>query len=362
MYSTVLLPKMLHSASGAGSRNASSTTITQITRVLSVAFFLLSFSSITFARSTPDAVGEILQQSFIWPDWVPDPTGAQAYIAFRQNFTISEAPSTALLHIFADSRYMLWLNGAYILRGPCRFNPKSPEYDSVDISNRLLVGSNSLVVLSHHYGAGVINGRIMSHVPGLTALLVADNATVLQTSPSWLCTNQTEYLPSPQAWSSIPDVIDARMPVQGWTQSSYDASSWGTAAAVNGSLWGPLLPRSIPLTLETPIPLALLTLMPSGAPLVDSLPLTLSAGQSVVVNLSRMAMVYASLALEATAAGSTLTLDYALRYVNGQPAETYGSGSSFTTRTGLQQLFGGDQWCSHYMIIRVEVRLPSEIS
>jgi alpha-L-rhamnosidase len=305
-----------------------------------------------------DPIGTLLQQSFIWPDWIPDPLNAQAYIAFRQNFTVSVAPSSALLHLFADSRYMLWINGAYVLRGPCRFNPKRPEYDTVDVTGLIVSGSNSLVALAHHYGAGVINGRIMSHAPGLTALLVSDGVTVLQTSPAWRCTNETEYGPSPGAWSSIPDNIDARAPVQGWTAPAYDDSSWGTAAPVNGSAWGALYPRAMPLVAETPLLLSDLTLLPAGTPLAASLPLTLSAGQSVVVNFGRMVMVYADLALDAPAAGAVLNLDYALRYVDGSPRETYGTGSTLTTRAGPQRLFGADQWCSHYMIISVQVGCP----
>lgn len=96
--------------------------------VATLAFVLLAAPS--YAQAPPDPIAAALQQSFIWPDWVPDPTEAQAYIAFRQNFTIDAAPSSALLHIFADSRYWLWVNGNYILRGPCRFNPKRPEYDT----------------------------------------------------------------------------------------------------------------------------------------------------------------------------------------------------------------------------------------
>lgn len=251
---------------------------------------------------------------------------------------------------------------------------------AVDITELVSVGANSLVVLAHHYGAGVINGRIMSHIPGLTSLLVADNVTVLQTAPSWRCTNETEYLPSPGAWSSIPDVIDARAPVQGWTAPSYDDSAWGVAAPVDGTTWGDLFPRAMPLAAETALPLSDLTLMPAGPPLAAALPLTLAAGQSAVIDLGSMAMVYADLALWAPAAGAVLNLDYALRFVDGSPRETYGAGSTLTTRAGAQRLFGGgmweassycraarlhapcfspaDQWCSHYMIISVQVHSP----
>lgn len=190
----------------------------------------------------------------------------------------------------------------------------------------------------------------------VTALLISDNTTVLQTAPGWRCSNGTEYLPSPVAWSSIPDVLDARAPVQGWTAPGYDDSAWGVAAPVDGSTWGPLFARAMPLAVEAPLPLASLAVMPAGTPLAASLPLTLSTGQSVVIDLGRMAMVYADLELTAPAAGAVLNLDYALRFVDGTPRETYGAGSTLTTRAGPQRLFGGDQWCSHYMIISVQVR------
>lgn len=94
---------------------------------------------------------------------------------------------------------------------------------------------------------------------------------------------------------------------------------------------------------------------PSGTPLAAALPLTLVAGQSIVVDLGRMAMVYADIELYAPSAGAVLNLDYALRYVHGTPHETYGAGSTLTTRAGSQRLFGGDQWASHYMIVNVQV-------
>ena len=59
---------------------------------------------------------------------------AQAYAGFRRTFSLAAAPATALLHIFADSRYVLYVNGVTASRGPCRFDPRSPDYDSVDVA------------------------------------------------------------------------------------------------------------------------------------------------------------------------------------------------------------------------------------
>ena len=103
--------------------------------------------------------------------WAPSaPPGKQAYVAFRKTFSLDQVPSAATLHLFADSRYILWVNGRYVVRGPCRFDPKRPEYDTVDVRPWLQSGKNVLAVLVHHYAGGE-NGRTMNHVPCLTAQL-----------------------------------------------------------------------------------------------------------------------------------------------------------------------------------------------
>lgn len=291
-------------------------------------------------------MGQSLQKAMIWsPSALP---GKQAYVAFRKSFALQAAPASATLHLFADSRYILWVNGTYVLRGPCRFNPKRPEYDSVDLGPFLKEGTNILVALVHHY-AGAINGRIMQHTPGFTARLDVADKEVLRTDVSWRCSRNTEYRPSPSAWSSIPDVIDGRLNLGDWTALGFDNTSWEHATTVDGGKWGALQSRDIPLPRETT--LAGMKLLPSGQDFTSALPLELSTGKEVVVNLGRMAMAYAVVDLEAEE-GSVLQIQYALRYVNGKPTETYGVGTTYTARGGRQCFIAGDQWCSHYMTVK----------
>jgi len=82
-----------------------------------------------------DSVGESLQKSMIWLGLPAEEAGKPICAAFRKQFEIAQTPAEATLHIFADSRYILWINGKYVLRGPCRFDPKRPEYDTVDVKN-----------------------------------------------------------------------------------------------------------------------------------------------------------------------------------------------------------------------------------
>ena len=222
------------------------------------------------APAADEIAGRELQSSMIWASSAP--AGTQAYVAFRKRFELKAAPALpALLDIFADSRYMLWVNGEQILRGPCRFNPQRPEFDSLDVKPFLRPGMNVLTVLVHHYP--LINGRIMQHAPGLTARLAIGGKEILRTETSWRCSKNTEYRSSPGAWSSIPDVLDGRLCPLDWTASVFDDATWEPAVTVDGNTWGALHSRSLPLPRETE--LTGMKLLPSGQPLKDALPLPL---------------------------------------------------------------------------------------
>src|SRR5688572_10039817 len=55
------------------------------------------------------------------------------FVYFRRVFELSSAPQNALLHISADGRYQLFVNGAFIGRGPARCDPAYQYYDSYEI-------------------------------------------------------------------------------------------------------------------------------------------------------------------------------------------------------------------------------------
>jgi hypothetical protein len=440
-------------------------------------------------------VSSTLKSSMIWSPAAPE--GTQAYVAFRKSFELPQAPASAALHLFADSRYLLWVNGRHVLRGPSRFHPKRPEYDTLDLAPHLRAGRNVIVVLVHHY-AGATSGRIIRHQPGLTALLESDGREILRSGPDWKSCAETEYQPSPGAWSSIPDVIDGRKRPGDWTAPDFDDSAWQGSIAIDGAAWGDFQARTTPLCREDD--LTSMRRMPDGTPLGELLPLELRSGEtrpwsfpggfsgtwmwapepakqvrfkavwniagfgvgqgsslmvrcdnrftlyhngreiargedvttgwtgtldladgdvlaieaedlengdktaglfvsvinqgnhilgtkdflaatgtvpddwktsgdfagfsplsarnpsssandSVVIDLGRMAMAYPTLELDADE-GSTLQLEYALRFVDGNTAESYGIGTTYTARAGRQTLLAADQWCARYVTVR----------
>ncbi|HNP72200.1 MAG TPA: hypothetical protein PKK15_13860, partial [Kouleothrix sp.] len=53
----------------------------------------------------------------------------EAYLCFRGSLTLAQQPERAPLHISADSRFRLWVNGQPAARGPARGYPHAQVVD-----------------------------------------------------------------------------------------------------------------------------------------------------------------------------------------------------------------------------------------
>jgi hypothetical protein len=73
----------------------------------------------SFPAIQADALGERLQSSMIWAE--PEANDSSVAVAFRKTIQLVGRPDRAEFSIFADARYILWVNGRYIERGPARF-------------------------------------------------------------------------------------------------------------------------------------------------------------------------------------------------------------------------------------------------
>src|SRR3954470_19935194 len=71
---------------------------------------------------------------------------------FRTAFEVPEVPSQAPARVTADSRYILWVNGREVGRGPARSQPLRQRYDSYDLAPYLVAGANAIAVLVTYYG------------------------------------------------------------------------------------------------------------------------------------------------------------------------------------------------------------------
>ncbi|GCE15141.1 family 78 glycoside hydrolase catalytic domain [Tengunoibacter tsumagoiensis] len=178
---------------------------------------------------------------------------------FRQTFHLTQPLPSMSLHISADSRYILFLNGVRLGYGPARAFHEHYEYDTYDVSPHLAEGINVIAVMVQHWGEGTFLQRV-----GRAGLLVQlDNQltheTVVATTEDWRVKRAYSYRQDTvRIACQLPweEQFDARLEEKGWTTTLFDDTTWEHAVElgpVGMQPWGDLLARTIPFLSDEPV-------------------------------------------------------------------------------------------------------------
>lgn len=90
---------------------------------------------------------------WIWNDGPPSPRNL--YLCARRDFDLPAEDRTEYrLHISADSRYRLYINGEWVGDGPARSFYWAQQFDTYNAAGLLREGRNTIAVLVSHYGEG----------------------------------------------------------------------------------------------------------------------------------------------------------------------------------------------------------------
>ncbi|KAL2867344.1 putative rhamnosidase B [Aspergillus lucknowensis] len=118
-----------------------------------------------------------LQSNWIWPPtWTdsppPDTNTAGRIVRFTRPFSLPSPPKEAILHISADTRYKIRVNGVRVAVGPARGSPTPAlwYFDTLDVAGYLRQGENEIRVDVLRYFAGVRGAMPFSRtaLPGFT--------------------------------------------------------------------------------------------------------------------------------------------------------------------------------------------------
>ena len=194
------------------------------------------------------------------------------FVYFRKGFDLTAKADKAMIHISADGRYQLFVNGHFVGRGPARCDPAFQYYDSYDIAPQLQVGRNVIAVLGHSYGQDMAWYQLPRHEPaqwfGCGGIFVQGDLQVngqvipINSDDSWRYLESAAWQQDTSAGAvGFVEVYDARQAPLDWQMIEFDDSTWARAAILSESPrpgttairpFPLMVPRDIPHLLERP--------------------------------------------------------------------------------------------------------------
>lgn len=161
---------------------------------------------------------------------LPKEESTNCHILFRRTFQIGGF-GTAKMFISADDHYKLYINGLPVTMGPCPGYPQRYYYDTVDVTDYLLEGENTVAV--HTYYQGLIN-RVWVSGDGRHGLILdleLDGTTVLSSDESFLVHDHTAYSETGRAGydTQILETYDSNSDEVDFESPWFDDSGWEQA-------------------------------------------------------------------------------------------------------------------------------------
>jgi alpha-L-rhamnosidase len=233
--------------------------------------FIFVLSSHYLTAQRPD-INPGLLKNYWDAEWITCagvPARAYGVYHFRKTFSLNEVPKHFLIHVTADNRYRLFINGKAVGRGPARGDLYNWNFETYDIAPYIHDGENLIAALVWNMGEYAPVAQV-SNQTGF--LLQADDANqkIVNTNSSWKVFRDAAYNPcalnvgaSLHTYMVIGpgDELQADSYPWGWEQLSYDEKNWKNAEPVNAAavpfgygsdnVWT-LTHRTIPQMEETP--------------------------------------------------------------------------------------------------------------
>ncbi|MGN6619229.1 MAG: alpha-L-rhamnosidase-related protein [Ilyomonas sp.] len=179
---------------------------------------------------------------------------------FRKTFSLDAKPSSFIVHVSADNRYKLYVNGQMVSLGPARADIFHWNYETVDIAPYLQNGNNVLASVVWNFGEQKPEAQI-SFQTGFILQGNSDKEKIVNTNNTWKCMVDSSYSPlQPQLvyayYVAGPgEHINYSLHPENWQSYNYDDASWKAASQIvhglpkgvfQSDLSWMLVPRPIP--------------------------------------------------------------------------------------------------------------------
>jgi len=174
-----------------------------------------------------------------YPGEDKDPRGYGVY-HFRKTVDLARLPESYIIHVSADNRYRLFINGTWIGEGPARGDLHHWQFGSFDLRPYLKTGKN--VLAAEVWNMGVY--APVAQISNETAFLVCgDNSACkdFNTNTGWKVLMDSAYKPTALDAGAVlhsyfvtgpGDEVAGKYYPWGWELPQYNDADWGAAASL----------------------------------------------------------------------------------------------------------------------------------
>lgn len=361
-------------------------------KFIQIAFILLvCFNGRLSAQQLP--INPVLLKGE-WPaSWISCPGVPQrdyGIYHFRKSFNLESKPVRFIIHVSADNRYRLFINGVAVGNGPARGDKFNWYFETIDIAQWLKPGKNLIAAkvwnMGIHAPVAQISDQTAFVVQGdgsAEAIVNTDNSYKVMVDQAYTPVS-LDNGPKLDAYMVIGpgDQVDGSKYPWGWERPDYDDSKWLSPVSIahpvtsgfgTDNIWT-LTPRNIPAMEERlqRIPVVRRTNgIKTGAEFLKGAhPLTIAANSKVSILLDQTfnTVAYPEL-LVSGGKGSSIMLTYTEALLDADKQKGNRNEIDHKTVIGNYDIFepdgGKDRlfrplWFRTYRYIQVDIETKNE--
>jgi len=239
-----------------------------IFRLFTSVFFIGNICNVSL-KAQDIKINESLLNSQWSASWITCPNSFSKEYGvyhFRKQFTLDSIPQSFIIHVSADNRYRLFVNGVFVSNGPARGDLAHWYFESLDIAPYLKTSENIIAALVWNMGKYAPVAQISNQTAfvlqgdGKAEQTVNTNGSwkVIQSKAYRPCSTNNEQRVRNYMVVGPGDQVNGSLYPWNWETLNYNDSDWQKAEVIakavpfgcgTDNLWT-LVPRNIPLFAE----------------------------------------------------------------------------------------------------------------
>jgi len=180
-----------------------------------------------------------------WISLSDEPANEYGVYHFRKTFELTTSPESFVVHVTADNRYKLYVNGMEVSAGPARGDIYNWNFETVDIARFLQKGKNVVAAVVWNYAGLKPIAQISQNQTGFLLQGDTEAEYIVNTNNTWLSYKNEAY--SPWCEGTIlgyyvagpGELMKSASYPWGWETTGYNDTTWRPAqAGINGAMKG----------------------------------------------------------------------------------------------------------------------------